>query len=88
MGLDQILRQVEKGRNFLLCFRGLGSGSLHESVENKGKEVEAYPGLVPFTKGPSFVELLKVGSAAIVGDLFLGERLRRWNSVILTFYRR
>jgi hypothetical protein len=35
-------------------------------VENKGKEVEAWPGLVPFTKGPSFVEVLKAGSAAVV----------------------
>jgi len=45
---------------------GWGSGLLHESVENKGKKVEAWPGLVPFTKGPSFVEVLKAGSAAIV----------------------
>jgi len=45
---------------------GWGSGLLHESVENKGKKVEAWPGLVPFTKGPSFVEVLKAGSAAAV----------------------
>jgi hypothetical protein len=35
-------------------------------VENKGKKVEAWPDLVPFTKGPSSVEVLKAGSAAVV----------------------
>jgi hypothetical protein len=45
---------------------GWGSGFLHELVENKGKKVEAWPGLVPFTKGPSFVEVLKAGSAAVL----------------------
>jgi len=45
---------------------GWGSGFLHELVENKGKKVEAWPGLVSFPKGPSFVEVLKAGSAAVV----------------------
>jgi hypothetical protein len=50
-------------------------------VENKGKEVEAWPGLVSFTKGPSFLEVLKVGLAAvmkkvpIVGDHFSGRKV-------------
>jgi len=50
-------------------------------VENKGKEVEAWPGLVPFTKGPFFVEVLKAGSAAvmkkvlIVGGRFSGRKV-------------
>jgi hypothetical protein len=50
-------------------------------VENKGKEVEAWPGLVSFTKGPSFVEVLKAGLAAvmkkvpIVGDRFSGRKV-------------
>jgi len=35
-------------------------------VENKGKEVEVWPGLVPFSKGPSFVEVLKAGSVDVV----------------------
>jgi hypothetical protein len=45
---------------------GWGSGFLHKSVENKGKKVETWPSLVPFSKGPSFVEVLKAGSAAAV----------------------
>jgi len=45
---------------------GWGSGLWHESVENKGKKVEAWPGLVTFTKGPSFVKVLKAGLAAVV----------------------
>jgi hypothetical protein len=54
---------------------------MHKLVENKGNEVEAWPGLFPFTKGPSFVEVLKVGSAAvvkkvpIVGDHFSGRKV-------------
>jgi hypothetical protein len=50
-------------------------------VENKGKEVKAWPSLVPFTKGPSFVEVLKAGSAAVVkkvpimGDRFSGRKV-------------
>jgi len=54
---------------------------MHESMENKGKEVEAWPSLVPFKKGPSFVEVLKAGSAAvlkkvpIVGDRFSGRKV-------------
>jgi len=45
---------------------GGGIGSLHKLVENKGKEVEVWPGLVPFSKGPSFVEVVKTGSVAVV----------------------
>jgi hypothetical protein len=45
---------------------GGGSGSSHESVENKGKAVEDWPGLVPFSKGPSFVEVLKAGSVSVI----------------------
>jgi hypothetical protein len=57
---------------------GWGSGSMHELVENKGKEVEAWPGLVPFTKGPSFVEVLKAGSAAVVKKVpIVGDRFSR-----------
>jgi hypothetical protein len=55
---------------------GGGDGFLHESVEIKGKKVEACPGLFPFTKGPSFVEVLKAGSAAGVKKApFVGGRL-------------
>jgi len=54
---------------------------MHESMENKGKEVEAWPSLVPFKKGPSFVEVLKAGSAVVVkkvpimGDRFSGRKV-------------
>jgi len=58
--------ELRKAANSFSASVGWGSRSLHESVENKGKEVEAWPGLVPFTKGPSFVEALKVGSAVVV----------------------
>lgn len=45
-------------------------------MENKGKEVENWPGLVPFSKGPSFVEVLKAGSVAVVNKVpVVGGRL-------------
>jgi hypothetical protein len=44
-----------------------GAGSSYVSVNNEGKEEEAKMGMVPCWKGPSFVEVLRLGSVPFVG---------------------
>jgi hypothetical protein len=74
-GWTKFSDEVRKAADSFSASVGEGFGSLHESVENKGKAVEDWLGLVPFSKGPSFVEVLKAGSVSVVGGHFSGSKV-------------
>jgi hypothetical protein len=65
-GWIKFSEELRKSAALFSASVGGENGSLHDLVENKGKEVEVWPGLVPFSKGPSFVEVLKAGSVDVV----------------------